>query len=68
MKVIALKTKEITAFIVARDKPKKVNSTFLQLTTSFCNSLRIFYLFKLFIPSLDIQTKDSSKKPCSIPT
>ena len=55
-------------FIVARDKPSKVNWTSLQLTTFFCNSFIRSSLFKLLISSFEIQTKDSLKKPCSIPT
>ena len=50
-----------------RDKPNNVKSTFLQLTGCSCSCLIRSSLVKLPISLLELQTRDSVKKPCSIP-
>ena len=55
-------------FIVARDSPNNVNSTSLQLTVVFWNFFKRSSLFKILTSLFATQTKDSLKKPCSIPT
>ena len=65
--MIPLKTIDIMVFIVASDSPKNLKVTSLQLIGAFVNCLRISSLDK-FTPGLPkLQTKDSLKKPCSIP-
>ena len=63
MDVITLNTKDIIVFIVARDKPKNVKLTSLQLIVFFCNSLRRLSLVKLLISLFESQTRDSLKNP-----
>ncbi|SVD95747.1 uncharacterized protein METZ01_LOCUS448601 [marine metagenome] len=67
MIVITLKKTDIIVFIVASDNPIIVKLTFLQLIVLSCSSFNISSLdkFKILLPKL--QTKDSLKKPCSIP-
>ena len=67
MIIITLKIIEIIVFIVASEKPKALKVTSLQLTIDeFSNCLRSCSLDKFALFSR-LQTKDSLKKPCSIP-
>ncbi|SVC63948.1 uncharacterized protein METZ01_LOCUS316802 [marine metagenome] len=67
MIVITLNIKDIIVFIVASDKPKILKLTSLQLTVCCCSSFIRSSLDKLLILLSKLQTKDSLKKPCSIP-
>ena len=62
-----LNIKDIIAFIVARDKPKILKLTSLQLMGFCCSSFRRSSFDKLTFLLPKSQTKDSAIKPCSIP-
>ena len=53
--------------MAASDKPKILKVTSLQLTIFLFSSLSRFSFDKIFNWLSTLQTKDSSKKPCSIP-
>ena len=67
--IIPLNRIEITVLIVARESPKNLKVTSLQLTAVLLSSCFKSYFEDKF--SEDVprsHTNDSLKKPCSIPT